>query len=317
LARQMQSFRSMLPNGKITLRTRLGFIGLGYLGSRIARRLASAGFPMVVYDLDRRKAVELAALGAEVAPHPGKLTSDVDVVLSCLPDEHAVQAAYLGTGNVLGSAKPGTRIIELSTISPETSRQLHRAAAQFAVSALDVTVSGSTSAAEAGALTLFGGGDRDAFEAAEAIFSAIAKQWFYMGPAGSGVAMKLVVNALLGVGMQAVAEAVALGSRLDLPRDLLFDTLAKTAVVAPAHLGKLATAKKSDYSPQFPVRLMRKDFGLVLDAAAQLGLSMPATEAAAAINSEEAEPGIEEDFSAVIRRMEREAGVEKTLPPAA
>ena len=317
MARQMQSFRSMLPNGKITLRTRLGFIGLGYLGSRIARRLATAGFPMVVYDLDRRKAVELAALGAEVAPHPGKLTSDVDVVLSCLPDEHAVQAAYLGTGNVLGSAKPGTRIIELSTISPETSRQLHRAAAQFAVSALDVTVSGSTSAAEAGALTLFGGGDRDAFEAAEAIFSAIAKQWFYMGPAGSGVAMKLVVNALLGVGMQAVAEAVALGSRLDLPRDLLFDTLAKTAVVAPAHLGKLATAKKSDYSPQFPVRLMRKDFGLVLDAAAQLGLSMPATEAAAAINSEEAEPGIEEDFSAVIRRMEQEAGVEKTLPPAA
>ena len=317
MARQMQSFRSMLPNVKITLRTRLGFIGLGYLGSRIARRLATAGFPMVVYDLDRRKAVELAALGAEVAPHPGKLTSDVDVVLSCLPDEHAVQAAYLGTGNVLGSAKPGTRIIELSTISPETSRQLHRAAAQFAVSALDVTVSGSTSAAEAGALTLFGGGDRDAFEAAEAIFSAIAKQWFYMGPAGSGVAMKLVVNALLGVGMQAVAEAVALGSRLDLPRDLLFDTLAKTAVVAPAHLGKLATAKKSDYSPQFPVRLMRKDFGLVLDAAAQLGLSMPATEAAAAINSEEAEPGIEEDFSAVIRRMEQEAGVEKTLPPAA
>jgi 3-hydroxyisobutyrate dehydrogenase-like beta-hydroxyacid dehydrogenase len=138
-----------------------------------------------------------------------------------------------------------------------------------------------------------------------------------MGPSGSGVAMKLVVNALLGVGMQAVAEAVALGSRLDLPRDLLLDTLAKTAVVAPAHIGKLATAKKNDYSPQFPVRLMRKDFGLVLDAAAQLGLSMPTTEAAAAINSEEAEPGIEEDFSAVIRRMEQEAGVEKALPPAA
>jgi 3-hydroxyisobutyrate dehydrogenase-like beta-hydroxyacid dehydrogenase len=307
----------MSPNEQITLRTRLGFIGLGYLGSRIARRLATAGFPIVVYDLDPKKAVELTALGAEVAPHPGKLTSEVDVVLSCLPNEEAVQAAYLGTGNVLGSAKPGTRIIELSTISVDASRQLHRAATQFEVLALDVTVSGSTSAAEAGALTLFGGGDRDVFEAAEAIFSAIAKQWFYMGPSGSGVAMKLVVNALLGVGMQAVAEAVALGSRLDLPRDLLLDTLAKTAVVAPAHIGKLATAKKNDYSPQFPVRLMRKDFRLVLDAAAQLGLSMPTTEAAAAINSEEAEPGIEEDFSAVIRRMEQEPGVEKALPPAA
>ena len=311
LASRMQLLRLMLPDHKITLRTRLGFIGLGYLGSRIARRLATAGFPMVVYDLDRKKAVELADLGAEVEQHPGKLTSKVDVVLSCLPDERAVQSAYLGTGNVLDSARPGTRVIELSTISPEASRQLNRAARQFDFSALDVAVSGSTSSAEAGALTLFGGGDRELFETAEAIFSTIAKQWFYMGPSGSGVAMKLVVNALLGVGMQAIAEAVALGTSLDLPRELLFDTLAKTAVVAPAHLGKLASAKKQDYAPQFPVRLMRKDFQLILDAATQLGLSMPTTEAAAGINSAEAESGIEEDFSAVVRRMERAAEVEK------
>jgi 3-hydroxyisobutyrate dehydrogenase len=238
-------------------------------------------------------------------------------VLSCLPDERAVQAVYLGTGNVLSNARPGTRIIDLSTISPEASRQLHHAARQFEIAALDVTVSGSTPSADAGALTLFGGGNREVFEAAEAIFSTIAKQWFYMGPSGSGVAMKLVVNVLLGVGMQAVAEAVALGSRLDLPRDLLLDTLAKTAVVAPAHVGKLATAKKQDYSPQFPVRLMCKDFGLILNAAAQLRLSMPSTEAAAAINSAEAKSGSEEDFSAVIRRMEQQAGAEKALPPAA
>src|SRR6202790_3593585 len=211
----------MLPDEKITVRSRLGFIGLGYLGSRIARRLVAAGFPMIVYDLDRTKAVELA--GAEAARHPGELASEVDVVLSCLPDDAAVQTAYLGTGNILGSVKPGTRIIELSTISPERSRQLHRTAKQLGVSVIDVAVSGSTSSAEAGALTLFGGGDRKVFEAAEAIFAAIAKQWFYMGPSGSGVAMKLVVNALLGVGMQAIAEAAALGSRLALPRDLLWD----------------------------------------------------------------------------------------------
>jgi 3-hydroxyisobutyrate dehydrogenase-like beta-hydroxyacid dehydrogenase len=307
----------MLPHERITLGTRLGFIGLGYLGSRIARRLVNAGFPMVVYDIDRSKTAEFAALGAEVAQDSGKLASEVDVVLSCLPDEQAVEAAYIGTSNVLGSVRRGTRIIELSTISPAASRQLHRAARQFEVSALDVAVSGSTSSAEAGSLTLFGGGDREVFEAAEAIFSAIAKQWFFMGPGGSGVAMKLVVNALLGVGMQSIAEAVVLGSKLDLPRDLLLDTLAKTAVVAPAHLGKLATAKKHDYSPQFPVRLMHKDFGLILSAAEQLGISMPATEAAAAINSAETKPGIEEDFSAVIRRMEQQAGAETALPPAA
>lgn len=179
-----------------------------------------------------------------------------------------------------------------------------------------MAVSGSAPAAEAGTLTLFGGGDRRTFDAVEPIFAAIARQWFYMGSSGSGVAMKLVVNTLLGVGMEAIAEALALGSMLGLPRNLLFDTLAKTAVVAPVHVGKLATAKKEDYSPQFPVRLMRKDFGLVLAAAAQLGVSMPATEAAAKINLAEAASGIEEDFSAVIRRMEQSAEAETVAPPA-
>ena len=117
--------------------------------------------------------------------------------------------------------------------------------------------------------------------------------------------------------MQAIAEAAALGTRLGLPRDLLLDTLAKTAVVAPAHAGKLATAKKNDYAPQFPIRLMHKDFGLILSVAAPHGLSMPVTEAAAAVNSAEADSGIEEDFSAVIRRMEQEPGAASILQPVA
>jgi len=307
----------MRPNEKITLRSRLGFIGLGHLGSRIARRLVTAGFPVVVYDLDHRNAMELGHAGAEVARHPEELAKEVDVVLSCLPDELAVEAVYLKAGNVLRNARTGTRIIEMSTISPEASRKIFRAAQKLNISMLDVAVSGSTPSAEAGKLTLFGGGDRKVFEAAEMIFAAIASQWFYMGSNGSGVAMKLVVNTLLGVGMQAIAEAVALGVSLDLPRDLLLDTLGKTAVVAPAHIGKIANARKDDYAPQFPVRLMHKDFGLVLAAAAQSGLSMPTTEAAAAINAAEAASGGDEDFSAVIRRMEHGAVAESVLPPVA
>jgi 3-hydroxyisobutyrate dehydrogenase-like beta-hydroxyacid dehydrogenase len=307
----------MLPDEKITLRSRLGFIGLGHLGSRIARRLVAAGFPVVVYDLDPRNAMELAHAGAEVARNLTEMTKHVDVVLSCVPDELAVESVYLGSGEVLRNARNGTRIIELSTISPEFSRRLHQAAQKRGMAVLDLAVSGSTPAAEAGKLTLFGGGDRKVFESSELIFAAIASQWFYMGPSGSGVAMKLVVNTLLGVGMQAIAEAVALGLKLDLPRDLLFDTLAKTAVVAPAHAGKLSSAKRDDYAAQFPVRLMRKDFGLVLDAAERSGLSMPATRAAAAINAAEAASGADEDFSAVVRRMEQDAGAERNLTPVA
>jgi 3-hydroxyisobutyrate dehydrogenase-like beta-hydroxyacid dehydrogenase len=166
------------------------------------------------------------------------------VVLSCLPDEIAVEAVYLGPGDVLSNVKNGTRLIELSTISPEFSRQLHQAAQKLNIAVVDLAVSGSTPAAEAGKLTLFGGGDRKVFKSAELIFAAIASQWFYMGQSGSGVAMKLVVNTLLGVGMQAIAEAVALGIKLDLPRELLFDTLSKTAVVAPVC---------SEKSTHFPV----------------------------------------------------------------
>ena len=204
----------MIIETNVTSQSRLAFIGLGYLGSRVARRLAAAGFPMVVYDRDPEKTKELAALGATVAPNLETLAEEADVVLSCLPSDAAVRAVYLGAGKVLESARPGTRIVELSTIAPETSRLVYDAAQKFGFSMLDVAISGSTPAAEAGKLTLFGGGDREVFESVQPIFAPIASQWFYMGPSGSGVAMKLVVNTLLGLGMQSIAEAVALGSGL-------------------------------------------------------------------------------------------------------
>jgi 3-hydroxyisobutyrate dehydrogenase-like beta-hydroxyacid dehydrogenase len=282
----------------------------------MARRLLSAGFPMVVYDRESNKMEALSTLGAEVARDPGELAAEADVVLSCVVDGAAVEAIYLGAGGVLPNAKPGARIIEMSTVAPDTSRKLYRAAHELGISALDVAVSGSSPVAEAGTLTLLGGGDREDFDAAEAVFQAIAKQWFYMGPSGSGVATKLVVNTLLGVGMQAVAEAVALGEALGLPRDVLFDTLGKTAVVSPVQAAKLASAKRHDYTPQFPIRLMHKDFGLALAAAAGAGLSLPAIEAAAAVSAAETANG-EEDFSAVVRRMEQEVAAEISMPPAA
>jgi len=303
----------MLQFEKLSERHRLGFIGLGHLGSRIARRLLAAGFPMIVYNRESEKTKELSDLGAEVSLKIPALASRVDVVLSCLADGNAVEDVYLGSGGALRSARPGTRIIELSTVAPETSRGLYLAGRELGISVLDVAVSGSTPAAEAGTLTLLAGGERPAFDTAQEVFGAIAKQWFYMGPSGSGAAMKLVVNTLLGLSMQSLAEAVALGSTLGLRRDLLFDVLAKTAVVSPVQTAKLASAKAHEFAPQFPIRLMRKDFGLALRAAARAGLALPATEAAAVVNAVESRSGGEEDFSAVIRHMEQAAGAEVVL----
>jgi len=190
-------------------------------------------------------------------------------------------------------------------VFPETSQELSRLGAERGVQVLDVTISGSTPAAEKGLLTLFGGGDKARFDAAESIFRTIARRHFYLGPSGSGATMKLVVNTLLGIGMQAIAEAVALGEKAGLDRNRLLNVLSETAVVAPAHVGKLERAMKGDYSPQFPIRLMNKDFGLILSLAAAVGARMPATGAAFEVNARQSDEGTEQDFSAVILQMEK------------
>ena len=161
-------------------------------------------------------------------------------------------------------------------------------------------------------LTLFGGGNKECFDAAESIFRVIAQKYFHLGPSGSGATMKLVVNSLLGIGMQAIAEAVALGEKAGLDRNRLLDVLSQTAVVAPAHVGKLQRAMKSDYSPQFPIRLMNKDFGLILNLAAAVGARMPAAGAAFEINARQLNQGQEQDFSAVILQMEKQDHLDHT-----
>jgi 3-hydroxyisobutyrate dehydrogenase-like beta-hydroxyacid dehydrogenase len=288
---------------------KLGFIGLGNMGRRVTRRLLDHGYQAFVYDRDISKLQGFAQPGVLVARNILELAASTDVILSCLTNDGAVESVYSEPEGVFAGARPGTVVLEMSTISPESSRELHRLGAKGGIEVLDVAISGSTPAAEQGTLTLLAGGNEDPFRAAEPIFQAIAKQYFLLGGPGSGTAMKLVVNTLLGVGMQAIAEAVVLGEKAGLDRERLLAVLSKTAVIAPAHAGKLAKAAINDYSQQFPLRLMNKDFRLVLDAALQNGVSMPATEAAFYVNSDELARNAEEDFSAVLKRMEEVAGI--------
>jgi|SRR5579862_164835 len=291
---------------------RLGFIGVGYMGRPIARRLLESGFKLTAYDRDRSKAEELIRYGGSVAEGVAQLSSSCNVVLSCLPTDEAVLNIYRGPDGALANAHRGSLVIDMSTVYPETSQLLSRLGSERGVDVLDVTISGSTPAAEEGQLTLFGGGDQRRFDTAESIFRVIARKWFYLGPGGSGATMKLVVNSLLGIGMQAIAEAIALGEKAGLDRNRLLEVLSQTAVVAPAHLGKLQRAMIGDYSPQFPLRLMNKDFGLILNLAAAVSARMPATIAAFEINAKQLDHGNEQDFSAVILQMEEQAQLSST-----
>ena len=288
-------------------KNKLGFLGVGYMGRPIVQRLLESGFKVAAYDRDRSKAEELTRYGGTVAESVAQLSSTCDVLLSCLPSDEAVLDVYKGLNGAFANALRGALAIDMSTVNPETSLELSKLGSERGVDVLDVTISGSTPAAEQGALILFGGGDQGCFSAAESIFRVVARKYFYLGPSGSGAIMKLVVNALLGIGMQAIAEAVAFGEKSGLDRNRLLDVLSQTAVVAPAHVGKLQRAMENDYSPQFPLRLMHKDFGLMLSQAAAAGADMPATRAAFEVNSAQSAQGPEQDFSAVILEMEKRA----------
>src|SRR6202167_4789047 len=295
----------------------LGFIGLGAMGQPMVRRLLKSGFELIAYDPTSYKTTALVADGAISAPSIRQLARKSDVIISCLPNDEAVLSVYQGPEGVLACANRGSIALEMSTISPDTSRLLHRMGRERGIEVLDVAISGSTPAAEQGTLTLLGGGDANVFDECKPIFSAVAKQYFHMGPSGSGTAMKLVVNALLGVNMQAIAEAVAFGQKAGLKRDLLLQVLAKTAVISPAHQNKLLRAEHDDYSPQFPLRLMNKDLRLILEKAGEVGAPMPPRGAALQINAARNAVNGDEDFSSVISEMERLARVPRDSQPAA
>jgi len=265
------------------LNTQIGFIGLGLMGSRLVRRLDSFGWRVRAWNRSPQPAEAIHEWGIPTAPSVADLVVDSDVIISSLANDAAVRSVYLDEGGVFSSVEPGTTILEMSTISPELSRELHGKARTEGVNFLDVAISGSTPAVEAGTVTLLGGGDPNTFERCVPLFESIARQWFWIGPGSSGVQMKLVVNLLLALDMQAIAEAVSLGEHLQIDQNVLLHVLSRTAVVAPAMTGKFRKIKDQDYSPEFPLRLMSKDMDLVIDAAKAAGADLPAASVAQSV----------------------------------
>jgi 3-hydroxyisobutyrate dehydrogenase-like beta-hydroxyacid dehydrogenase len=286
----------------------LGFVGLGYMGSRIARRLMDAGYPLGVYNRTQDKTRALAERGARVYDSPRELAADAETILSMLADDAAVEQAMLGPDGVVTAARSGSTIIDLSSVHPDTSRRLAGAASLRNVAALDASVSGSTPQAEDGSLVVFVGGERAVYERCRPVLDVIGNHIFYLGPSGAGATMKLVANSLLGAGMQALAEALALGQRAGLDRATLVEVLEQTAVVTPGQKHKLANVRSGEYPVEFPLRLMYKDLLNVERLSGQTAVPTPAIAAAQQMLAIEQAKGHEEDFSAIIRTMEELAG---------
>jgi 3-hydroxyisobutyrate dehydrogenase-like beta-hydroxyacid dehydrogenase len=285
------------PLNKRTVR--IGFIGLGLMGSRLTQRLHLAGWNVEAWNRSPDPTRAVSQTGVTIATSVAKLVADSDVVISCLANDAAVRSVYYDREGVFSAAKPGTILLEMSTISPQLSHLLHQEASAQGVRLLDLAISGSTPAVEAGTVTLLAGGDWDTFEQCIPIYESIAKQWFLVGGGSSGIQMKLVVNLLLGVEMQAIAEAVSLGEHLQLNRNTLLDVLSKTAVIPPAFVGKFQKIRNNDYSPEFPLRLMSKDMDLVMETARSSGANLPSAGVAQSVLTSNLSSNGDLDLSAI------------------
>src|SRR5437868_8853093 len=287
-------------------KTTIGFIGMGHMGSHMAPRLIRAGYHLTVYDRTREKAQAIA--GATVAGTPEEAAAHSDVVISIVTNDPALEEVMFGSNGALAGTHAGSVIIDMSTVSPHTSRRLFQAAREKGVALIDAAVSGSVPQVEQGSLVIFVGGEQETYQQCKAILDILGQSSFYMGPSGMGTTMKLVVNTLLGLGMQALAEAIALGVKAGLQKGLLLDVLGQTTVLTAGQKAKLANVKREQYPTQFALSLQHKDFRLILSEAAEILVSMPATAAAEQMYTAAMAKGMDEDFSIMIKFMRELAG---------
>jgi 3-hydroxyisobutyrate dehydrogenase len=231
------------------------------------------------------------------------------VVISIVTDDAALDEVMRGPNGVLAGMQAGSAIIDMSTVSPRASRQLFQEAHALGMAMIDAAVSGSVPQVEAGSLVIFVGGEREIYERCKPILGILGQSSFYMGSSGMGTTMKLVVNTLLGLGMQALAEAIALGEKAGLAQGVLLDVLGQTAVLTPGQKSKLDNVRRGQYSTTFALSLQHKDLRLILDEAYEVSVSMPATAAALQMYTAALTQGMDADFSVMIKFMKQLAGV--------
>jgi 3-hydroxyisobutyrate dehydrogenase len=291
----------------------IGFIGLGNMGAPMATNLVKAGHRVIGFDIATGKAEALANTGGRVAATAAEAAAAGEVVITMLPAGPEVRSVYLGDDGVLVHARPGTLLIDCSTIDVETSRAVAATAAEARFEMLDAPVSGGAIGAETASLTFMVGGPTETFERARPILAAMGRTIVHAGAAGNGQAAKICNNMILGVSMIAVCEAFSLAERLGLAAQTLFDISAKSSgqcwaltSYCPVPGPVPASPANRDYAPGFTAAMMLKDLRLAQQAAGITAASTPLGAAAANLFQlfvDEGAGGL--DFSAIYRFLRK------------
>jgi 3-hydroxyisobutyrate dehydrogenase len=289
----------------------IGFIGLGIMGGGMTRNLLKASFPLIVWNRSEGKMSPLIEAGAQAASSPADLAARCDIIITCVSDTPDVESVILGADGVIHGIRPGTLVIDMSTISPKATREIAAHLRAKDAHMLDAPVSGGSEGAARGTLSIMVGGDAAQFERALPVFQAMGKTITHVGAQGDGQMVKLVNQILVVVNMLAVGEALlfAQAGSLDLEKTL-------NAVGGGAGGSWMLNFRgpqviKRDWRPGFTIDLQQKDLRLALEAASDLGIPAVATSLVSNLYRTLQARGLgSEGNHALVKALEALAGIE-------
>jgi 2-hydroxy-3-oxopropionate reductase len=295
--------------------TTVGFIGLGIMGSPMARNLVKAGYDVIGYNRSKGPVERLVAHGGRAAGSAAAAVRDASAVITMLPDSPDVEAVAYGPGGIFANAAPGTLFADMSTIRPDVATRLAASGAETGIQVLDAPVSGGEQGAVDGALSIMVGGSPEAFEAARPMLDVLGKTVVHVGPAGAGQTVKAANQLIVAGTIELVAEAIVFLRRHGVDTEaavrVLAGGLAGNAILDRKAAGMLAGA----FEPGFRIDLHHKDLGIVTAAAREAGVAIPlGTAVAQLMGAMRAQGHGGLDHSALLLLVEQLSGVHRSGP---
>ena len=291
-------------------RLTVGLIGLGNMGTAFAERLLDGGYDLLVYNRTAAKADPLAACGAAVADTVEELAERVDVVLTSLPNDEALESV---AEEVVGAMRPDGVLVDLSTVSPGASARVAGLAEEASVAYLRAPVSGNPTVVRSGNLSFIVSGPREALDRVEPVLKTIGPTVHYVGDAEQARIVKLALNLMIAGLAQLMSEALVLAEASDVSRHDLLETMGSSAVGAPFVKYKTEPLLRDDFSATFTTALMEKDIDLILDAAKQAGLELPVAQELKSLLRATAQAGYADDDFMALYLRQRSASLDQEV----
>ena len=285
---------------------RIAFLGLGLMGSGMARRLLVNGFPLTVFNRNAEKSKPFATEGARVAMSPRDAAARADVIIAMVADDNASRSLWLGETGALAAAAPGAVCIECSTVTVGWVRELAAEAAAKQCEFLDAPVTGSKAQAAAGELNFIVGGTGATLEKVRPVLAVMSKTILLVGPVGSGALLKLINNFVCGAQVAALAEAMAMIERSGLDRTKALEVITNGAPGSPMVKTVSARMTTPDYTPNFLLRLMAKDLTYAIAEGGKCSLHLDTAAAALGVFQKAIAAGYgEQDIAAIVEPLRK------------